>query len=219
VTCRRVGGRRACDLADRSTPCGADILKMRSFRVRPTRSRGWRADRRAQSSLRSDSHRRAPVLCGDVVIEMGIDQRDNDKLGRTRADRIARRAHDAGEAAAQRAVAARRRGEAARKRVAELRESDGHSPCRSREAANRAGNAAAAAQAAGKRATRAYKRAAVAHEDAADAHDHAADAAERAGDMTHALEHRQAAARDRSAACDDLSRSQRTTSARSALDP
>jgi len=35
VTCRRVGGRRACDLADRSTPCGADILKMRSFRVRP----------------------------------------------------------------------------------------------------------------------------------------------------------------------------------------
>jgi len=71
----------------------------------------------------------------------------------------ATQAHDAGEAAAQRALAARRRGEA-RKRVAELREWGSHSPCRSLEAANPAATAATAAQAAGKRASEAYNRSA-----------------------------------------------------------
>ena len=87
-------------------------------------------------------------------------QHDDHKCGETRTDRIARQAYDAGEAAAQRALAARRRGEAARKRVAELREWGSHSPCRSHEAANRAANAATAAQAAGKRASEAYNRSA-----------------------------------------------------------
>jgi len=148
-------------------------------------------------------------LC--VADEMVINEQANDTCGKARTDRIAREADDAGEAAAQRALAARR-GEAAGERVAELRAWGGHSPCQSREAANRAANASIAAQAAGKRASEAYERAAAAHEDAADAHDRAA---ERERDMTRAIEHRHAAARDRTAASDDRARSQHTTAARS----
>ena len=140
---------------------------------------------------------------------MVIDQHDDDKCGETRTDRIGRQVKDAGEAGA------RRRGQAAGKRAAELREWGGHSPGRSRAAADRAASAAAAARAAGKRASEAWRRSATAHEDAADAHDRAAEAAERAGDMTRAIEHRRAAAHDRTAASDDLSRMQQTPATRS----
>lgn len=150
-----------------------------------------------------------------VVGEMAIDQDDNDKRGAAGTDRIAGQPQDAGDAAAPRALAARRRGEAARERIAGLREWGGHSPCRSREAANRAANTATAAQVAGKQASEASKRAATAHEDAATAHDRAADAAECEGDLTHAIEHRRAAARDRTAAPNDLSHNQQTTATRS----
>ena len=140
---------------------------------------------------------------------MVIDQHDDDKCGETRTDRIARQVKDAGEAAA------RRRGQAAGKRAAELREWGGHSPGRSREAADRAASAATAARAAGERASDACRRSSTAPEDAADAHDRAAEAAERAGDMTRAIEHRRGAADNRTAASDDLSRSQQTPATRS----
>jgi hypothetical protein len=146
---------------------------------------------------------------------MVIDQHDDDKCGETRTDRIARQAQDAGEAATRRVVAARRRGQAAGKQAAELRDWGGHSPGRSRKAADHAASAATAARAAGKRASDGCRRSATAHEDAADAHDRAAQAAERAGDMTRAIDHRRAAAHDRTAASDDLSRRQQTPATRS----
>jgi hypothetical protein len=149
-----------------------------------------------------------------VIAEVVIKEHDNDNGGETRTDRIARQAQEAGEATARRAAAARRRGEAACIRVPELGEWGRHSPCRPSEAANPRGKRSYRSSDRGQASISGLQAAATPHEDAATARDRAAQAAAREGDVTRAIGHRPAGARDRRAGCDDLARSQQTTSPR-----